>query len=706
MPNRVPIDGRQLVRSESSSGDMMSVPGSNGVDAHMSNNRFGQTSVLSADPRAMTHPHLLMVKWWLMCFAVLICVLIAGCSDPNHPAKEPIARLSLPSSDDAPAATSPIVPQSPAPKSGSISVRTVSVTIDQNSPAARRAILMSSLQASTPKRSETTLVQAGQAVPIPVLPQTPGSIPSQNQVPIELIPTPKGVPDDKEKPLDNQTVPGSPDERMAKTPDSTKQATAAPPNETKPAPDTPKKTAKLGPVTFTTWKKPDVTLFITGQQNGYIEPCGCTGLDKQKGGVARRMTFMNQLREKDWNLVPIDAGNQIRRIGQQATIKFGWSTEALKKMKYETVGFGPDDLRLNSIDLLQVCAADDPSTALYVGGNVVLFGDESYTPPVKIVEKNGMTIGITTILDPKKIDFPLNEDVVVKPTTESAVAALALMAQADFKVICFYGEEDAAKQMMQKVSGYDLIIAAGGYGEPHYEPQLIDRSETKLIDTGYKGMYAGLVGLYKDSAFEYCRVPLTHEYEDAPAMRTLMGDYQEQLESIGLEGLGLEPSPHLSGDEFVGTATCGKCHTEALETWEGTPHADATASIVKPPEERGDVARHFDPECLSCHVTGWNPQQFTPYKSGYVALEVSKHLHGNGCENCHGPGKKHSDAEQEGSGASEAEKLKYRKSIQLPLEKAKEQCMKCHDLDNSPDFHTPDAFEDVYWPEVEHYGLD
>ena len=33
-----------------------------------------------------------------------------------------------------------------------------------------------------------------------------------------------------------------------------------------------------------------------------------------------------------------------------------------------------------------------------------------------------------------------------------------------------------------------------------------------------------------------------------------------------------------------------------------------------------------------------------------------------------------------------------------------EKCMECHDLDNSPDFHETDAFEDIYWPEVEHYG--
>jgi hypothetical protein len=42
----------------------------------------------------------------------------------------------------------------------------------------------------------------------------------------------------------------------------------------------------------------------------------------------------------------------------------------------------------------------------------------------------------------------------------------------------------------------------------------------------------------------------------------------------------------------------------------------------------------------------------------------------------------------------------------LPLEKAREKCMECHDLDNSPDFHEDDAFEDIYWPEIEHYGLD
>jgi hypothetical protein len=143
-----------------------------------------------------------------------------------------------------------------------------------------------------------------------------------------------------------------------------------------------------------------------------------------------------------------------------------------------------------------------------------------------------------------------------------------------------------------------------------------------------------------------------------------------------------------------------------MEIWQDSMHSLATDHIVEPPEERGDVPRHFDPECLSCHVTGWNPQNYYPYETGYLSLEKSSHLHGNGCENCHGPGAAHAAAEEENSGVSDERKQSLRLAMQLPLDKAKEHCMKCHDLDNSPDFHEEDAFEDVYWPQVEHYGVD
>jgi len=128
---------------------------------------------------------------------------------------------------------------------------------------------------------------------------------------------------------------------------------------------------------------------------------------------------------------------------------------------------------------------------------------------------------------------------------------------------------------------------------------------------------------------------------------------------------------------------------------------------VKPPNNRGDIARHFDPECLSCHVTGWAPQQYYPFESGYLSLDKTPRMQHNGCENCHGPGNAHVAAES-GEGDLSADAIaKLRDAMKLPIAGgiAERKCLECHDLDNSPDFHKPGAF-DKYWIEVEHKGKD
>tara|TARA_R110002073_G_scaffold303004_2_gene470800 strand:+ start:5754 stop:8138 length:2385 start_codon:yes stop_codon:yes gene_type:complete len=459
------------------------------------------------------------------------------------------------------------------------------------------------------------------------------------------------------------------------------------------------------PEDYKTWPQPSLTLFVTGQQHGYIEPCGCTGLENQKGGVARRMTFLKQLREKGWEMAPIDAGNLVRRYGRQSEIKFHRSLEALRKMDYVSVGLGPDDVRLSVNDLIQEASPGDPEEAIYVSANVIPF-DRSLMPSHRVVRKGGMTLGVTTILDPDSLETKLSDDIQLVAPVDSAKEALAEIQKEnpDYTVLTFYGEEKTAYELVRTVPGFDLIVIAGGYGEPTYQPQSIEGSKTKAILTGDKGMYAGLVGLYPDGPIRYARVPLTHEFEDAPEMRALMKDYQFQLRDLGFDNLGLKPIQHPSGEKFVGAEACGKCHTIAFDIWEGSAHFDATEHLVNP-GERGDVSRHFDPECISCHVTGWNPQGYYPYVSGYLGLEVSSHLHGNGCENCHGPGAAHTKAEEADSGFSDEEKARLREAMKLPLDEAREACMKCHDLDNSPDFHADGAFND-YWAEIEHYGLD
>ncbi len=62
------------------------------------------------------------------------------------------------------------------------------------------------------------------------------------------------------------------------------------------------------------WPVPWATIFITGQQYGYMEPCGCTGLENQKGGLNRRDTLLTQIRSRGWEVLPIDVGTKY--VGQ------------------------------------------------------------------------------------------------------------------------------------------------------------------------------------------------------------------------------------------------------------------------------------------------------------------------------------------------------------------------------------------------------
>ncbi|MCA9227801.1 MAG: hypothetical protein KDA47_19410, partial [Planctomycetales bacterium] len=457
------------------------------------------------------------------------------------------------------------------------------------------------------------------------------------------------------------------------------------------------------------WPEPAAVLFITERQDRYIEPCGCTGLANQKGGLARRFTFLKQLRdEKQWPVVAVDAGNQVRRFGVQPVFKFQRTVDALKQMKYDAAAFGRDDLRLPAGELFAVVAdQNQDGNTPFISANVALL-DESFTPRYRVVEAGGQKIGITTILGDEFVSQIKSDEVptasvadglnIVWPKLEAEDCDLyLLLAHASL-------EESAA--IARQFPKFDFVVTAGGLGEPTHEPEPIsnlpDGSTTKMIQVGTKGMYVGVLGLFPDASdkFRYQRVPLTDRYDDAPEMRRLMKGYQDQLEAVGLAGLEVKPIPHPSGNRYVGSESCGACHEDAYDVWKDSAHSHALDSLVHP-GERSDIARHYDPECLSCHVTGWNPQKYYPYTSGYLSLEETPRMAHSGCENCHGPGSAHVAAETGDEDVSEMEILARRAAMVLKLEDAERRCMDCHDLDNSPDFHDEGAFQ-KYWDQIAH----
>ncbi|MBS0210176.1 MAG: hypothetical protein JSS27_14605 [Planctomycetes bacterium] len=454
---------------------------------------------------------------------------------------------------------------------------------------------------------------------------------------------------------------------------------------------------------FVDWPKPDVAILITGEQMGYIEPCGCAGLENQKGGLSRRHTLVKQLAEKGWPVLPVDLGETIKRFGLQQEIKFQTAVESLRAIGYEAVGWGPDDLRLPAGVLASSVAETDGSPSRFVAANVGLFAiDSGLTSRYRVVERGGRKLGVTAVLTDKLQKDVNNEDVkFVAAETALDEVTPKLAAESDFRILLCYGEPEEAARLAKKYPQYQVVVTAHGASEPPAEPNRIEGTETLLIEVGHKGMFGIVLGLYADKAapVRYQRVPIDDRFVDSAEMQKLKENYQQQLKTLGWEGLGLRPKafPRASGPtdpngQFVGSKACAECHPTAYGIWAETPHAHATETLAKL-----TPARQFDPECISCHATGWNPQEFFPYASGFVGMDQTPHLMGNGCENCHGPGAGHVAAER-GSDAALRDVGRDRMKITVQLAKDKA-CAACHDLDNSPEFDFS-----TYWPQVEHKG--
>ena len=463
------------------------------------------------------------------------------------------------------------------------------------------------------------------------------------------------------------------------------------------------------------WKKPKIALLLSGEQHGYLEPCGCS--ENQSGGMARRADLVRKIvEEKGWDLVGLDVGGTLKRSRRQDGIKFEKLFEAFQQLNYAAVGVGVEELKMGA-DFILTHKIENPEdlakSAALVSANVELFGQDVGWPlPCRLIEKAGVKIGVTSIigmsLSEKVAPAGVNTNIrILEPDTVLPGVIKTLEEfKPDLMVLLCHGKDTEATALAKAYPQFQIILAAGGYEEPDGKPVKV--GNTWILYTGHKGKRVGVLGYYPDNAnepFKFELIQLDKErFKNHPAMRELMRNYQQQLEDEGIAASeDLLINRHPTGQTFVGAETCAGCHTKAYAKWKETGHAAAFTTLKEGPwsENRADekvdwIRRQFDPECLSCHVVGWHPQEMLRYDSGYVTEQQSSHLLGQQCENCHGPGSLHVKDPDDPIG---------QKMVRRTLDDAKKKmCVDCHDPDNSPKF-TPERFNE-FWEKVKHPGKD
>ncbi|MGC4006799.1 MAG: hypothetical protein QM811_28200 [Pirellulales bacterium] len=313
---------------------------------------------------------------------------------------------------------------------------------------------------------------------------------------------------------------------------------------------------------FDGWKTPQALILITGSQDGYIEPCGCAGIENQKGGMSRRYDLIRSLQEKKWPTVALDAGGLVKGYGKQADLKYEAAVNSLKAMSYGAIGLGVPELKLSVDELISKTSDDERFVSANVG---LIEANDDILRRSRIFELNGVRIGVTSIVN--TVDFPVlanNKDLKLIDPIAGLKDVYKEMLQKNCRrmILLTSGDAKEAKKIAETYPKFTDIVIAGPGDNPPAEPKTIEGTKTLLLETGHKGMYALALGMYDDAAGTvlYQRIPLDARFGDAEAIAKVFAKYQSQLEGHGLKGLGVKATPNPTGrGAYVGSKACGAC---------------------------------------------------------------------------------------------------------------------------------------------------
>jgi len=373
----------------------------------------------------------------------------------------------------------------------------------------------------------------------------------------------------------------------------------------------------------------------------------------------------------------VDAGDLFGRRNRNDKLQTEFLCEVTGSLGYDAIGLGERELNfglpyfrrmIEQFGLPYTNAnVSDPAT-----GNLIL-------PEYLIVERAGIRFGICSVMDPShKFIAWSGDDVlldVADPVTTMRELVPRLREKADTIILLAHLGDRGAEQLAREVSGIDAIVV-GHTLRNHKTERVI--ADAAILAAAHEGRFIGRADVYiepddgKIMSIDVSITSLDETVADEPGMQQRVTDFQLRLEEAKLARRARYPRDRGSEHEqYLGEVSCKRCHEDIYEIYRQTPHRSAFNGL----RSRG---MNFEPECLSCHTTGYQ------YHNGYDEQHRTAKLSGVQCEACHGYGSEHS---RDGKYATVA----------------RESCLECHDLQNS--HHADDGYEfdyATYWEKIKH----
>lgn len=401
----------------------------------------------------------------------------------------------------------------------------------------------------------------------------------------------------------------------------------------------------------------------TGNLLAELKPCGCAK-EEDQGGIERRMQYLNNLRKNKPNLLLVDTGDHFKEPTRQGKLKAETLMKATEKMGYDAVALGERDLVYGSQFL-----TDRKDSIPFIAGNIELENLPLEKTRIKEFE-NGLKVAIVAVADPSLFYLKNHTGLNMPDPHQIVLQELSRVGSVDLIVLLTHMEREKALEFLD-LDQVGIVINGHIFSETDVvDMKPVLKAGKIFVQASPRGQKMGEIHLTLDAkgkiTFEQRMVRLDSAIKLDPEMVKLYEIYNEKVEAMFFESLATKRNK----DKvlvYAGETVCKTCHPVAHEKWSTSRHGKAYETLRK-------INKAFDPECLVCHVVGYNTS------GGFISELDTPKLKNVQCEVCHGPGGKHAAAPQPGFG-SEAPKA----------------CKKCHVKNHSPRFNYTE-----YWPKIKH----
>lgn len=418
------------------------------------------------------------------------------------------------------------------------------------------------------------------------------------------------------------------------------------------------------------------TIVFSGEENGYIKPCGCT--EGQLGGINRRYLAIDSIKKEKHFVLPVSLGDIPGNPNRQNEIKMEIMINAMEMMEYVVHNIGEKDIAMG-YNILHYFS--QISNIAFISSNIK-FNDninnaiKPYLIKAIKIKNSEVKIAFLGILSPYLVENDLYNIEILDPeeSLKPIIDSIRKKAGIDLIVLLSHAEKEETLEIADIFSELDLIITGHELDDPNIYVKKINN--TIITSAGKSGKHIGAItfsnenGEWKTLANEngefVKKISLSPEFNKPSNIDNLIDLYKNKVKE---EDLFRKHQRIMSGqgEEYAGSLMCGSCHLKIYQHWKNTKHSKAFETL----EENED---QFDPECIKCHVVGFD------YSAGFVSLDETPDLKGVGCESCHGYGSAHI------------------LDTSIPYNTVyKTECIKCHDSENSPHFEY-----DSYWEEIKH----